>query len=105
MVPRKGAYHLATSSCLHCLVSNAKLSTSSVGINGPAVRALRMSKGVGATAFAERLQCHRSYLGGIEIGSYRRVSPQMFSKIVAALALEDDRAIRLHPFGMAESTQ
>lgn len=78
-------------------------SAASIHINGPAIRALRMAKGVGVSPFAVRLGCHRSYLSNIEIGTYRRVSPEMFAKLVAALALEDDRAIRLHPFGMAES--
>jgi transcriptional regulator with XRE-family HTH domain len=82
-------------------VSNPR-SAASIDINGPAVRALRMAKGVGITPFAARLGCHRSYVSGIEVGNAARVSPEMFAKLVAALALEDDRAIRLHPYGGAQ---
>jgi transcriptional regulator with XRE-family HTH domain len=72
-----------------------------IAVNGPAIRALRMAKGVGVTPFAERIGCHRSYIAGLETGHRHRVSPEFFAKLIVALALDDDRAIRANPYGSA----
>lgn len=71
-------------------------------IHGPAVREIRLRSGVAVAELAERVGVKRPYIAKIELGHSRRVSPKTFNAIVAALGIEDRRAILAHPYGAAD---
>lgn len=68
-----------------------------IGINGFALRAIRELSGVNQGTLATRAQCDRTHINHIEAGHYQRVSPELFTRIVRALALEDRRALMVDP--------
>ena len=70
-----------------------------VEIHGPALRTIRVLSGVGVRELALRVKKDRSYIAHLELGHKRRVSPDVFNALVAALALEDRRAILAGPYG------
>lgn len=71
-------------------------------IHGPAVREIRLRSGVAVAELAERVGVKRPYIAKIELGHSRRVSPKTFNAIVAALGIEDRRAIIANPYGAAD---
>lgn len=77
-------------------------SGTTISLHGPALRALRKAGGVGVAELASRIDCDRSYVARLELGHARAVSPTVFARLIAALAIEDDRAIRLNPYGAAQ---
>ena len=50
---------------------------------------------------AEAAGVQRPYIVKLELGHSRRVSPAVFNGIVAALGIEDRRAILANPYGAA----
>lgn len=72
-------------------------------IHGPALRAIRKLAGVGVVELAEAAGVQRPFIAKLELGHSRRVSPAVFNGIVAALGIEDRRAILANPYGAAES--
>lgn len=72
-----------------------------IEVHGPAIRALRTLSGLGVAELAEAVGVNRPYVAKIELGHSRRVSPKVFNALVAALALEDRRAILANPYGVA----
>lgn len=65
----------------------------SVPINGAAVRHLRIMCGHGVTGLAREVGCTPPYISRIESGRARRVSPAMFAKLRAVLAVTDPRVL------------
>lgn len=70
-----------------------------IEVHGPAIRAIRIRSGLGVADLAEAVGVNRPYVAKIELGHSRRVSPKVFNALVAALALEDRRAILANPYG------
>lgn len=48
---------------------------------------------------------NRPYIAKLELGHSRRVSPKVFSALIAALAIGDRRAIMANPYGAADHEQ
>lgn len=70
-----------------------------VEIHGPAIREIRVRSGMGVAALAAAVGVNRPYIAKIELGHSRRVSPQVFNAIIAALSITDRRAILANPYG------
>lgn len=73
--------------------------TTTVDINGYALREMRILTGIPIAALAEQVGVTRSYLAKIELGHSERVSPKVFAAIVAALKIKDRRALLAWPHG------
>lgn len=73
-----------------------------IEVNGPAIRAMRILAGIGVMDMARAVGVQRPYIAKIELGHSRRVSPQTFNALVAALGIQDRRAIMAHPYGASD---
>lgn len=81
-------------------MTNAASST--VPINGYALRAIRKLMNIGPAELAERIERDRTYIVKIERGSVERVSTSTFEQLVRALAIEDRRALLAVPHASAK---
>lgn len=70
-----------------------------IEIHGPAIREIRVRSGMGVAALAAAVGVNRPYIAKIELGHSRRVSPQVFNALIAALSITDRRAILANPYG------
>lgn len=73
--------------------------TTTYAVNGPAIRALRKSQGIAVQELADRVGVKRPYIAKIELGHSRHVSSATLTGLVAALGLEDRRALLANPYG------
>ncbi len=72
-----------------------------IDIHGPAVREIRVRSGMSVADLARAVGVQRPYIAKIELGHSRRVSPKTFNGLLAALSIQDRRAIMAHPYGAA----
>ncbi|WP_158578433.1 helix-turn-helix domain-containing protein [Spongiactinospora rosea] len=72
-----------------------------IGVNGFALRELRVRSGWDTKPFAATIGISRPYLVRIELGERQRVSPSVFAAMLRALQLKDRRAILADPHGVA----
>lgn len=70
-----------------------------VEINGPVLRHLRVQAGLGVAELAEIVGVDRSHIANLELGHSRRVSPKVFNALLAALSIEDVRVLKANPYG------
>lgn len=73
--------------------------TTTYAVNGPAVRAFRKLQGIAVQELADRVGVKRPYIAKIELGHSRQVSSATLTSLVAALGLEDRRALLANPYG------
>jgi predicted transcriptional regulator len=71
-------------------------------INGYALRAIRKPTGITPQKLAESIDKDRTYIVKIERGTVRRVGTPTFHAIVAALGIEDPRALMAWPHAAEE---
>lgn len=76
--------------------------SSTVEINGFALRLIRKLNGKSPAQLAEEIGRDRTYIVKIERG-HPRVSEETFQALVKALLIEDDRALRAMPHALAET--
>lgn len=76
-------------------------SATTVEINGFAVRELRVRSGLSVVDLARAVEVQRPYIAKIELGHSPRVSPKVFKAILAALSINDRRALLANPHGEA----
>lgn len=67
--------------------------TPTVEIHGFALRVIREARGRKVQELADVLDVDRSYITKIELGHSRRVSEVFYSKLLAELRIDDDRAL------------
>lgn len=72
-----------------------------VEINGFAIREIRKAKGLSVVDLARHVGVQRPYIAKIELGHSLRVSPKVFNALLAALTIDDRRALLAHPHGAA----
>lgn len=77
------------------------MSTTSVAVNGPAIREIRSRSSLDMAELAARVGVERAYITKLELGHSRRVSPKVFNALVAALSITDRRALMAQPYGDA----
>lgn len=70
-----------------------------VEVHGPAIREIRIRSGMGVAALAAAAGIARPHMANVELGHRRRVTPETFNALVAALAITDRRAILANPYG------
>jgi len=70
-----------------------------IEVHGPAIREIRIRSGMAVAALAKEAGVQRPYIAKLELGHSRRVSPKVFSALVAALSISDRRAIMANPYG------
>lgn len=80
-------------------------SPTTIEIHGPAVREIRMRSGLGVAELASAVSVQRSYIAKLELGHSRRVSPKVFNALIAALGIQDRRAIVANPYGTAAESE
>lgn len=73
--------------------------TTTILVNGPAIRALRIAGGYDVDSFSEAADLSRPYITKLELGHSQGCRPPAFGRIVAALGLVDRRAILANPYG------
>lgn len=73
--------------------------STTIEVNGSALRELRIRSGIGVAELAARVGVQRPYIAKIELGHSRRVSPKVFNALVSALAINDRRALLANPYG------
>lgn len=78
--------------------STRRLPSTSIAVNGPALRELRIRTGVPLDDFAHRVGVHRSFLTKIELGyldggRLKRVSPATFAAMLRELGIQDRRTL------------
>ena len=78
-------------------VDVSKSSTTSVEIQGFALRVIRERSGQKMAEVAEALNVDRSYINKIETGHSKRVSTVFYSRLLAQLNLADYRALLANP--------
>lgn len=86
--------------CLTLFLTVPKLigmATTSIEVNGFAIREIRIILGVDMDELAERVDVKRPYINKIELGHSPRVSPKVFASLMKALGLRDRRAILANP--------
>lgn len=66
---------------------------STVAINGFATRVIRERSGIKVADLAEALECDRSYITKIELGTSRRVSAAFYKKLLDQLMISDHRTL------------
>lgn len=71
--------------------------SSTIAINGYALRVIRKLMGVGPKELAEVIGRDRTYIVKMESGAVERVSTDTFNALVQALVIEDRRAIMAMP--------
>jgi len=72
--------------------------STTVEVNGFAIRELRIRAGIGVAELAAQVGVQRPYVAKIELGHSRRVSPRVFNAILEALNVQDRRAVLANPF-------
>lgn len=70
-----------------------------VEVNGFAIREIRIRSGLGVAELATSVGVQRPYIAKIELGHSRRVSPKVFTAILAALSITDRRVLLANPHG------
>ena len=75
--------------------------STTIEVNGFALRYLRKRSGLGVAELAERIGVQRPYVAKIELGHSQRVSPKVYNAILSALAIEDRRVLLANPHGTA----
>jgi len=70
-----------------------------IEIHGPAIREIRVRSGMGVAELAAAVGVNRPYIAKIELGHSRKVSPKVFNALIAALTINDRRAIIANPYG------
>lgn len=68
--------------------------TTAVPINGAALREIRIRTGIGVAELAKEIGVGRPYITKIELGHSKRVSPEVFRALMAALDIRDQRVLR-----------
>lgn len=76
-----------------------------VEVNGYAIRELRIRSGLGVMDLANQVGVKRPYIAKIELGHSRRVSPKVFNSLLAALSIQDRRALLANPHGAADEAE
>lgn len=71
--------------------------SSTVAINGYALRAIRKLMNVSPRELAERIGRDRTYIVKMESGAVERVGVDTFEQLLRALAIEDRRALLAAP--------
>lgn len=71
--------------------------STSVQINGPALRVIRQLVGVSCSVLAREVGTDVSFLARVERGEKRGVRPETFERLVAVLGV-DRRALMAHPY-------
>lgn len=69
------------------------VTSTTVPINGAALREIRVRSGVSTESLAKDVGVGRPYIARIELGHSRRVSPEVYNKILSALAITDRRTL------------
>jgi len=82
---------------LHVLMNTPTV----IEVHGPAIREIRLRSGMSVLQLADSVGVKRPYIAKIELGHSRRVSPQVFNAFIAALSIQDRRAILANPYGAA----
>ena len=70
-----------------------------IEVHGPALREIRVRSGLGVAELAAQVGVKRPYIAKIELGHSRRVSPKVFNALIAALGINDRRAVMANPYG------
>jgi hypothetical protein len=73
--------------------SPPKTPSGTVAINGFALRVIRERSGIGVADLAASLDCDRSYITKIELGTSRRVGATFYRRLLDQLAIADHRAL------------
>lgn len=73
-----------------------------VEVNGYALRELRIRSGLAVLELADQVGVKRPYIAKIELGHSRRVSPKVYSSLLAALSITDRRVLLANPHGTEE---
>ncbi|MBV9291079.1 MAG: helix-turn-helix transcriptional regulator [Frankiales bacterium] len=73
----------------------------SVEVNGPAIRALRIALRVPIEQVAREVGVSRAYLCKIELGHSRKVSVETLGRLEEALGVTDRRALLASPYPAA----
>lgn len=68
--------------------------TTTIPINGAAVRSVRIDRGIEVADLARRVGISRAYLTNLELGHKRRASPTVYAALVRALRPEPADALR-----------
>jgi transcriptional regulator with XRE-family HTH domain len=76
--------------------------STTVEINGFALRELRIRSGLGVADLATQVGVQRPYVAKIELGHSKRVSPKVFNALLAALTIQDRRVLLANPHGSAD---
>lgn len=71
--------------------------TTTVEVNGFALREMRIRSGLGVSDLAKQVGVQRPYIAKIELGHSKRVSPKVFNALLAALTIADRRALMANP--------
>ena len=67
--------------------------TTTIPVNGAALREIRVRTGVGRIALADEVGIDKTYVTKIERG-LRRVSPELYAGLNQALHISDQRVLR-----------
>lgn len=70
---------------------------SSVAINGFALRVIRERTGIKVAELAAALDCDRSYITKIEIGTSKRVGVDFYRRLLSYLEITDHRTLLATP--------
>lgn len=73
-----------------------------IEVNGFALREIRIRSGIAVQDLADRIGVKRPYVAKIELGHSRRVSPKVFTALLATLSINDRRSLLANPHGEAE---
>lgn len=80
-------------------VSMTNPAPTTIEVNGPAIREIRVRSGKAVADLANAVGVQRPYIAKLELGHSRRVSPKVFNELIAALGIQDRRAIMSNPYG------
>lgn len=69
------------------------VTSTTVPVNGPALREIRIRSGVSTEALAKEVGVGRPYIARIELGHSKRVSPEVYSALLRALSITDRRTL------------
>lgn len=64
----------------------------SVEVHGPALREIRVLRGRKVGELAKAVECDRSYITHLEVGTKRTVSPEFYARLCTELGV-DHRAL------------
>lgn len=73
--------------------------TTTVEVNGFALRELRIRTGISVADLAKQVEVQRPYIAKIELGHSQRVSPRVFTALLSALSISDRRVLLANPHG------